>query len=622
VVPHRRSVPTRLCRSVLPLLLVIWLAGCTAGAVMDPKAPDPQAELTQFIVHLEAGESDKAAAMTSDPGAAGQTLAAVIHDLAARDLQVAAGAWGRLADDTATVPVTYSWQLPGAGIWTYRASWTWHRTGQGRSARWIIDWAPTVIHPGLGAQQTLAVRTTDADAGTMVDRNNQQLVAPVTVFAVQANPARITDPVATAQRLVQLLAKFDPTLTAKAIVDGLAKADRTIGYTVINMRQAEFVQAQRQLAVIPGLTFPSQVRNLGPTKDFARALLGQVEPVAQRMTKSQPGWSIVSVDSTGAEVKTLADKAPTAGAKTILTIDIRTQLAAEKALQGVPQAAALVAIQPSTGDILAVAQNAQANTQGPIALTGQYPPGSSFKVVTATAAFDQKLVTPTTVVACPGEWTINNRPIRNEGFELGDVPVTLAFAKSCNTTFARLATQLPNDALNRTAKQYGIGLDFVIPGITTLTGKVPVADSQVQKAEDGFGQGVVLVTPFSSALMAATAATGNMPVPVLIRGQKTTVDQPVPPRSAAATAGLRTLMRAVVSEGTARNLQAVGTDTNPVYAKTGTAEFSDAKGDIHAHAWTVGFRGDLAFSVLIVGGDTSKRTNVVAEQFLAAVPAK
>jgi len=391
---------------------------------------------------------------------------------------------------------------------------------------------------------------------------------------------------------------------------------------VINMRQAEFVQVQRQLAVIPGLTFPSQVRNLGPTTDFARALLGQVEPVAQRMTKSQPGWSIVSVDSTGAEVKTLADKAPTPGAKTILTIDIRTQLAAEKALQGVPQAAALVAIQPSTGDILAVAQNAQANTQGPIALTGQYPPGSSFKVVTATAAFDQKLVTPTTVVACPGEWTINNRPIRNEGFELGDVPVTLAFAKSCNTTFARLATQLPNDALNRTAKQYGIGLDFVIPGITTLTGKVPVADSQVQKAEDGFGQGVVLVTPFSSALMAATAATGNMPVPVLIRGQKTTVDQPVPPRSAAATAGLRTLMRAVVSEGTARNLQAVGTDTNPVYAKTGTAEFSDAKGDIHAHAWTVGFRGDLAFSVLIVGGDTSKRTNVVAEQFLAAVPAK
>lgn len=616
-----RPVPTRLCRSVLPLLLVIWLTGCTGGAVKNPRAPDPQAELTQFIVHLQAAESDKAAGMTSNPGAAGQTVAAVLHNLAPQDLRVAAGAWSRPADDTATVPVTYSWQLPDAGIWTYQATWTWHRTGDGRSARWIIDWAPTVIHPELGAQQTLAVRTTEADAGTMVDRNNQQLVAPVTVFAVQASPVRITDPAGTAQRLVRLLAAYDPTVTAKAIVDGLAKADRTIGYTVINMRQAEFIQVQQQLSAIPGLTFPSQVRNLGPTKDFARVLLGQVEPVARRLSGGKPGWSIVSVDSTGAEVKTLANKAATPGAKTILTIDIRTQLAAEKALQAVPQAAALVAIQPSTGEILAVAQNAPANAQGAIALTGQFPPGSSFKVVTATAAFDRKLVTPTTVVACPGEWTINNRPIRNEGFELGDVPVTMAFAKSCNTTFARLATQLPNDALNRTAKQYGIGLDFVIPGITTLTGQVPVADSQVQKAEDGFGQGVVLVTPFSSALMAATAATGNMPVPVLIRGQKTTVDQPVPPRGAAARAGLRTLMRAVVSDGTARILQDVGSGTNLVYAKTGTAEFSDAKGDIHAHAWTVGFRGDLAFSVLIVGGDTSKRTNVVAEQFLAAIPA-
>ena len=57
-----------------------------------------------------------------------------------------------------------------------------------------------------------------------------------------------------------------------------------------------------------------------------------------------------------------------------------------------------------------------------------------------------------------------------------------------------------------------------------------------------------------------------------------------------------------------------------VYAKTGTAEFTDAKGEIHAHAWTVGFRGDLAFSVLIVGGDSSKRTNTIADTFLAAIP--
>ena len=77
-------------------------------------------------------------------------------------------------------------------------------------------------------------------------------------------------------------------------------------------------------------------------------------------------------------------------------------------------------------------------------------------------------------------------------------------------------------------------------------------------------------------------------------------------------------MRAVVTDGTARNLQDVGT----VFAKTGTADYVDPKGVDRAHAWTVGFRGDLAFSVLIVAGDSSKRTNLIAHSFLAAVPAR
>ena len=75
-------------------------------------------------------------------------------------------------------------------------------------------------------------------------------------------------------------------------------------------------------------------------------------------------------------------------------------------------------------------------------------------------------------------------------------------------------------------------------------------------------------------------------------------------------------MRAVVTDGTAKTLQDVGV----VYAKTGTADYVDTKGVDHAHAWTVGFRGDVAFSVLIVAGDSSKRTNLIAHAFLAAIP--
>lgn len=609
-------------RALIALLIGALLAGCTHGATTGGRTPDPDTELQQFVAHLQAGEIDKAAAMTTNPGAANQTLTQVMHDLAPKDLQISPGAWKRTADDAATVPINYSWQLPVIGIWKYTASWTWHRVGSGSKARWTIDWAPSLIHPQLGAQQTLAVRTDDADAGTLVDRNNQQLVAPVTVFAVQADPTKITNPTAAAIVLSKLLKRFDPTLTVPTIVNGIAKADKKVGYTVINLRQSEFVQVQQQLVAIKGLTFPSQVRDLGPTKDFARALLADVEPVAKQLSTGTAGWQIVSVDSTGAQVTTLARKAPSAGNKVMLTIDIKTQEAAEKALAAVKEPATLVAIQPSTGDILAVAQNAPANANGAIALTGRYPPGSTFKIVTGTSAIDHKLITPTTVVPCPGVWTLNSQNIHNEGsFDLGDITAMEAFAHSCNTSFAQLAAKLPLDALNKTAKQYGVGIDFVIPGITTLTGQVPVATSRNELAEDGFGQGVDLVTPFSEALMAATAATGNMPTPTLIRGQQTKSDQPAPARTALARADIKAFMRAVVTDGTAKMLQDIGDGPHAVYAKTGTAEYSDAKGVIHAHAWTVGFRGDLAFSALIVGGDDSKRTNAVLHDFLAAVPA-
>lgn len=604
-----------LVSAALAALLV--LAGCTPnGGSTDEGAP-PQDQLTAFIGDWTRLDLDKAAALTSSPGQAGQVLTSVTANLKPIDLQIAPGSWTRTAPDAATIPVTFSWQLPAAGLWTYDTTWSWHRKGSGNSARWTLDWTPTVIHPQLGAQQSLALRTSDTTGGSLVDRDNQPVLAPVTVYSVQLAPTEVADLAATATTLSKLLKKFDATLTAAAIEAGAKKADPKIGYTVINLREDDYRTVKTALAAIPAVTTPSDVRSLPATRDFAHAVIGEVTPIAEQLSQGKAGWRIVAIDSAGEEITTLSEKAAQPGAKVMLTLDTPMQKAAEAALATIKEPATLVAIQPSTGEILTIAQNTAANAQGPIALMGQYPPGSTFKIVTATAAIDRKLITPTTQVPCPSQIDVDNRTIHNDfNFDLGTVSATLAFAKSCNTTFAHLATQMPADALTTAAKQYGIGIDFVIPGITTLTGQVPAADSTVQAAENGFGQGVVLVTPLSAALMAATAATGNMPMPTLIRDSQVTADQPAPPRSDAARTGIRTLMRAVVTDGTATLLGDVGT----VFAKTGTAEYTDAKGDIHAHAWTVGFRGDVAFSVLIVGGDSSKRTNVVAHDFLSAVP--
>ncbi|MET3803495.1 cell division protein FtsI/penicillin-binding protein 2 [Nakamurella sp. UYEF19] len=588
--------------------------GCTSTPPASDPGPTPDATVTQFATAWQGLKTDTIANLTSDPGSATEELTSVLKNLAPTKVAVTAGNVKQTDPLNATSSASFVWTLAKGVTWKYTANWAFTRTAT--TSPWKAQWAATLINPKLGEGQTMVLRTTDAANGVIVDRKNQQIQQPVTVYSVVALPGKVGDVNVAAAALTKILGKLDPTVTPASVVAGLKIATPATGYTVTNLREADYETVRSQLNTIPGLTFPSTTRNLPPVKDFAKLLLSEAEPVANKLMAGKPGWEIDSIDATGAELETLASQAATPGPNVTLTLDTAIQEAAEKALAGTPEPAMIVAIQPSTGEILAVAQNQPANALGPLALTGEYPPGSTFKIVTATAGFDNKLITPTTQVDCPGVVTIDSREIHNEGFELGTVPVTTAFAKSCNTTFAQLATQMPVDALTKAATQYGIGRDFVIPGITTLTGRVPVADSTVQKAEDGFGQGVVLVTPFSAALMAATAATGNMPMPSLIRGAKTTVDQPAPARSAATQTGVKTLMRAVVTDGTALILQDAGT----VYAKTGTADFVDAKGVDKAHAWTVGFRGDLAFSVLIVAGDTSKRTNVIADQFLKAVP--
>jgi len=635
--------------AVLAALCALLVAGCTSA----PDAPTgPDQQIAAFTAAWEQLRTDEAAKLTSDEAAASLMLDSVTRNLAPDTLTITPGPITRTGADTATTTVTYSWVLPHAGTWTYPATWTWRNTGG--DGGWLLDWSPSVIHPKLGERQTIAAKISTAPQGSMVDRNNQQVVAPVRVYSVVLLPGQVPDVAATAAALAPVLAPFDPTITADSIVAGAADATtkattaqtaqtaqttgaattdgtgqpstsvaapvdpKSVQYTVINLREADYQKVKPQVDAIAGLSFPSEVRNLAPTKDFAKGLLAEAnQATAERLTGTD-GWKVITVDSTGGALETLLDVPAVPGEHVVLTLDSAIQQAAEASLAPVAEPAVLLAMQPSTGEILAVAQNAPANAQGMPALTGQYPPGSTFKVVTATAALERDLIAPGREIGCPGSTTIEGRQIRNaHDFALGTVDSTLAFARSCNTTFANLASQMPADALTNAAKDYGIGLDFVIDGMTTLTGKVPEAASVVQRAENGFGQGTTLITPFSAVLLAATAANGTFPTPVLIRGTTTTSDAQAPARAAPVQQAVQQYMAAVVDEGTGTGLQGFG----DVHAKTGTAEFTAADGTIHAHAWTVGYRGDMAFASLIVGGEDSVFTNQVVEAFLGAVPA-
>jgi cell division protein FtsI/penicillin-binding protein 2 len=175
-----------------------------------------------------------------------------------------------------------------------------------------------------------------------------------------------------------------------------------------------------------------------------------------------------------------------------------------------------VALQPSTGRVLAVANSE--STQGDIALAGQFPSGSTYKIVTATAALGAGGLTPDTPEACPATKTVHGRIFVNEDrFDLGTVPLRTAFAMSCNTTFMTLGMGLPADALSAAAGRLGLGGAWQLP-VESLSGSAPAPAGQTEKAADAIGQGRVLVSPLAMAEVAGAAQSGRPVAPSLLDG--------------------------------------------------------------------------------------------------------
>lgn len=229
-------------------------------------------------------------------------------------------------------------------------------------------------------------------------------------------------------------------------------------------------------------------------------------------------------------------------------------------------------------------------------------------MITAAAGIADKGLSPDSIVPCPGTMNIGGRIVTNyNGFSRGNVPMEQAFAASCNTTFADISSGLQPGQLKEVAQQFGLGLDYDIPGLTTITGDVPEGEVLLDRTEAGYGQGLDLASPFGMALVASTAAAGRTPLPVLVEGKPTGVNKQVDPPSPEAIEGLRRMMRSVVTSGTARGMRAGG----EVHGKTGEAEIHSG-----SHAWFAGYRGDVAFATLIPFGGGSESAVMLTDHFL------
>jgi peptidoglycan glycosyltransferase len=287
---------------------------------------------------------------------------------------------------------------------------------------------------------------------------------------------------------------------------------------------------------------------------------------------------------------------------------------------------AVVAIEPSSGRVRVLASNPpydpnrvpehlsalNRDTTSPLldrATQGQYPPGSTFKVVTAAAGLDSGTITPETTIDAPGELDVQGQPLQNDFTEdFGPISLDTALTNSVNTWFAQLGEQLGEETLFEYMDAFGFGSSAAIDLPSDQVYKSGVFDEgellgpndPVDLARVAIGQERLAVTPLQMAEVAAAVANGGSLMKpqiwsrvvdpdgrVVKRLDPSQYGHPIDEESAAE---LTTAMEGVVDEGTGTNAAIPGV---PVAGKTGTAEtpFNETcgGGTDENQAWFIGF---------------------------------
>ncbi|HZW45303.1 MAG TPA: penicillin-binding transpeptidase domain-containing protein [Dermatophilaceae bacterium] len=522
--------------------------------------------------------------------------------------------------DRATGKLSVAWTVAEGSIWAYTMPISLQRNDV---ELWDVvarDGA-TMWAPDVDAKAKLVAARTWGKRGEVLGRDGSPILAVGKVYDVAIDPARASaETVAALAKVVDepadnLVAKYN-----KAKASGSKAPIPVIAY-----RETDFQARKAALDALVGVIYPPRVQPLAPSSTFARPLLGSYGPATAETIKNgkgryvagdyaglsglqgqydaalggTPGVQVTASDKPDAP---LFEKAAVDGAPMTLTLDAKTQSAAEAALAGsgtVPSA--LVAVDVATGDLLAVANSPSFGMNR--ALLSSYAPGSTLKVATTYSLLTNGL-SPSKPVLCPPTVVVDGLTMRNYEHEtLGLVPFSVDFAHSCNTAFVGLAATMGDADVHDAALALGVGAgwDKHLGIAGTFDGSVPVATSKTEKAATAFGQAKTSVSPASLAVMVASVARGSYIEPALISAPAVAgADRTPKPLDAKAIGQLQSLMRLVVTNGTASGVMksVIG---GPVYGKTGTAEYGSDNPPA-THAWFVGWQGPVAFAVLVEQG--------------------
>jgi cell division protein FtsI/penicillin-binding protein 2 len=609
--------------------LTLVLAGCEA--TQEITGPDPDDAAAALAAALGSGDFQAATFTDATADEVKRSYAKITEGMGEVEPTVEL-AGVEESGDTATAQLAWSWPL-GEQPWAYRTEGSLRLVDDA----WQAQWAPTMVESSLKNREVLDSTEVAAQRGEILGAGGQALVAdrPVVRFGIdrtQVKPARAGE---SARQLAQLLG-----VDAAPYVEQVEAAGEEAFVEAIVFRQDDVpISVARGHEDVPGARAVSDNLPLAPTSEFAAPILGTVGEVTAEMIEDDPqkyqlgdeaglsglqaryddqlrgtpGVVVQAVDPDGGERELFAEE-PTSGQPLGLTLDLRLQQEAERLLADVGPASALVAMRPSTGDIL-VAANGPGTDGYNMATFGQFAPGSTFKSVSSLALLREGL-SPSSSVPCTDRIVVDGKEFENyddyPSGGLGRIPLSAAVANSCNTAFISQAGKLSADALAGAASSLGMGVDHDL-GFPAYFGSVEPPASQTEAAADMIGQGKVLASPMVMATVIASIQSGGTVLPRLVKGWE--VEQAdVPELAGGEATQLRAMLRGVVTSGSGTLLADV--PGAPVIAKTGTAEF-ERGGRLRTHAWMIAGQGDLAVAVFVEEGSSGSGTaGPILESFL------
>jgi penicillin-binding protein 2 len=390
---------------------------------------------------------------------------------------------------------------------------------------------------------------------------------------------------------------------------------------------------------------PSQSKDPALKDIPPESFIGQwgAEMLFDKSLRGIPGKRVIEVDALGREIRLLQEKPPIKGKDIMLSVDINLQKEAEMAFG--EKAGALVAIKPVTGEILGMLSKPSFDPnlfargisyeewdalthdkKNPMlnrALQSQYPPGSTFKIVTAIAALEEGVITPTTKVDCRGGINYGSWHFgcwRKHGH--GVISMHRAIVESCDVYFYEAGKRLGIDKIYDYALSLGLGRKTGIELGREREGLIPNAKWKLENKKlpwflgetfnTAIGQGYVAATPLQLAVMTSAIANGgNLYKPTLIKDTPSVIlgkAKVSPETLEIIKKGLLGVVNEPGGTGWAAKSQLIS-----IAGKTGTAQVVAIKRDSQSlpekfrdHAWFVAFapveNPEIALAVLVEHG--------------------